>query len=68
MNDISTIKDLVYGNGDNLQGWMLDLALAVPDGANVFSKNNQEWYSSVFCCVVLLRGSNLTLPAIIDQR
>jgi lysophospholipase len=47
MNDFPTIKDLVFGNGDKMHGWLLDLPLATPDGADVFSKNNQEWYDSI---------------------
>ncbi|KAH9993257.1 acyl transferase/acyl hydrolase/lysophospholipase [Russula vinacea] len=47
MNDFPTIKDLVFGNGDNMHGWLLDLPLATPDGADVSSKNNQEWYDSI---------------------
>jgi lysophospholipase len=51
MNDFPTIKDLVYGNGDNFQGWLLNLPLATPDGVNVLSKNNQLWYSSILWSV-----------------
>jgi lysophospholipase len=46
LNDFPTINDLVHGN-DNLTGWMLDLALATPGGANVFSTSNQLWYGSI---------------------
>ena len=42
MNDFPMIKDLVYGNGDNLGGWLLDLALATLDSNNVFLIKNQE--------------------------
>ena len=52
MNDFPTIKDLVYGNGDNLGGWLLDLALATPDGDDVFSIKNQEWFGSLLWSVV----------------
>jgi len=52
MNDFPTIKDLVYGNGDNSAGWLLDLALATPDGDNVLSTKNQQWYGSLLWSVV----------------
>ncbi|KAI0066051.1 phospholipase B [Artomyces pyxidatus] len=52
MNDWPTVKDMVYGNGVNTSGWLLDLALATPDGDNLFSKLNQEWYGSLLWSVV----------------
>ncbi|KAI0295829.1 phospholipase B [Multifurca ochricompacta] len=52
MNDFPTIKDLVYGNGGNLSGWLLDLALATPDGSNIFSDANQHWYGSILWSVI----------------
>src|SRR6266403_4079190 len=51
MNDLPTIKDLVYGNGDNTNGWQLHLPLATPDGENVFSTENQYWYGSILWSV-----------------
>jgi lysophospholipase len=47
MNDFPTIKDLVYGNGDNMHGWLLHFPLTTPDGDNVYSENNQDWYDSI---------------------
>lgn len=52
MNDFPTIKDLVHGNGGNLSGWLLDLALATPDGNAVFSEKNQFFYGSILWSVV----------------
>jgi lysophospholipase len=52
MNDFPTIKDLVYGNGAHLSGWLLHLPLATPDGSDVFSTNNQYWYGSILWSVV----------------
>lgn len=52
MNDFPTIKDLVHGNGGNASGWLLDLALATPDGDNVFSIQNQYWYGSLLWSVI----------------
>ena len=52
MNDFPTIKDLVHGNGANLGGWLLHLALATPDGADLFSTKNQHWYGSLLWSVI----------------
>ncbi|KAI0045904.1 phospholipase B [Auriscalpium vulgare] len=52
MNDFPTVKDMVYGNGGNLSGWKLDLALATPDGDDVFDANNQDWYGSILWSVI----------------
>lgn len=51
MNDFPTIKDLVHGNGGNLSGWLLDIPLATPDGDDVFSVNNQDFYGSLLWSV-----------------
>lgn len=52
MNDFPIPKDLVLGNGHNLHGWLLDLPLANPDGPNVSSKGNQEFYESILGSVL----------------
>lgn len=52
LNDWPTISDLVYGNGGNLNGWLLDLDLATPDGIDVFDSNNQAFYGSVLSSVM----------------
>jgi lysophospholipase len=51
MNDFPTIKDLVYGNGADLGGWLLDLPLATPGGGDLFSTENQDWYGSILTSV-----------------
>lgn len=51
MNDFPTIKDMVYGNGGNLSGWILDLPLASPDGDDVFNEKNQDFYGSILWSV-----------------
>ncbi|KDQ57464.1 hypothetical protein JAAARDRAFT_130109 [Jaapia argillacea MUCL 33604] len=43
-NNWPTITDLVYGNGRDTNGWMLDVPITVPDGFNVFSAKNQIFY------------------------
>jgi lysophospholipase len=52
MNDFPTIPDLVNGNGGNLSGWLLNLPLATPDGDNLFSQLNQDWYGSLLWSVI----------------
>ena len=52
MNDFPTITDLVHGNGGNLSGWLLDLALVTPDGKDTYSKKNQFFYGSILWSVI----------------
>ncbi|THH04642.1 hypothetical protein EW146_g10126 [Bondarzewia mesenterica] len=52
MNSWPTVKDMVFGNGGDEPGWMLDLGLATPDGANVFDDKNQEWYGSLVWSII----------------
>jgi lysophospholipase len=58
MNDFPTIKDLVYGNGGNMSGWLLDLPLFAPDGS-ASSKGNQQWYSSILGSVFAKAGTGM---------
>ncbi|KAJ7123198.1 phospholipase B [Mycena epipterygia] len=51
-NNWPTIKDLVYGNGGSLDGWKLDLPLVSPDGDDVFSTDNQNFYGSILWSVI----------------
>ena len=59
MNDFPTIKDLVYGDGNNTQGWLLNLPLATPDGDNVFSEYNQKWYGSILWSIYAKAGTGM---------
>jgi lysophospholipase len=52
MNEFPTIRDLVYGNGKDLTGWLLDLNLATPDGFNLFNDDNQAFYGSILWSVI----------------
>ncbi|KAL0956276.1 hypothetical protein HGRIS_002434 [Hohenbuehelia grisea] len=52
MNNFPTIKDLVWGNGNDLGGWQLDKSLASPDGLDILSDLNQEYYGSVLWSVM----------------
>jgi lysophospholipase len=58
MNDFPTIKDLVYGNGGNLSGWLLDLPLFAPNGS-VSSKENQLWYRNILESVFAKAGTGM---------
>jgi lysophospholipase len=42
---------MVYGNGGNLTGWLLDLPLATPDGDDLFNDKNQAWFGSLLWSV-----------------
>jgi lysophospholipase len=59
MNNFPTTKDLVHGNGDNMTGWLLDIPFATPDGLDVFSEGNQNWYGSILWSVFAKAGAGL---------
>ncbi|ETW80449.1 hypothetical protein HETIRDRAFT_384983 [Heterobasidion irregulare TC 32-1] len=52
MNDWPTVKDMVFGNGGDKPGWMLDFSLASPDGDDIFDDKNQEWYGSIIWSIM----------------
>ncbi|KAJ3823123.1 phospholipase B [Lentinula raphanica] len=51
-NNFPTLGELVFGNGNNLTGWLLDLAFATPDGDDLFSEYNQYFYGSILWSVM----------------
>ncbi|KAF8650407.1 hypothetical protein AX16_005214 [Volvariella volvacea WC 439] len=51
-NDWPTVPDLVFGNGQDLSGWLLDFPLVTPDGINLFSDDNQAFFGSVLWSVM----------------
>ncbi|KAJ6609839.1 phospholipase B [Mycena sp. CBHHK59/15] len=51
-NNWPTIPDLVYGNGGDLDGWLLDLSFVTPDGDNLFSQDNQYFFGSILWSVI----------------
>ncbi|KAH8119292.1 phospholipase B [Phellopilus nigrolimitatus] len=51
-NDWPKIPDMIFGNGGNLSGWILDLNLATPDGDNLFDEDNQYFFGSLLWSVV----------------
>lgn len=50
-NSWPTVPDMVFGNGGNMSGWLLDLALATPDGDNLFDDLNQDFFGSMLWSV-----------------
>ncbi|KAF8799374.1 phospholipase B [Phlegmacium glaucopus] len=51
-NNMPILKDLVFGNGQNLDGWLLDVPLVTPDGVDIFSQKNQAFYDSILASVI----------------
>ncbi|KAI0063507.1 phospholipase B [Artomyces pyxidatus] len=52
LNNWPNISDLVYGNGNDLTGWKLDLDLAAPNGINILDDDNQAFYGAIIESVV----------------
>jgi lysophospholipase len=52
MNDWPTVQEMVFGNGKDHEGWLLDLNLATPGGINIFSDENQWFYGSLIWSVI----------------
>jgi lysophospholipase len=51
-NDFVTIPDLVYGDGKDRGGWLLDLDLFRPGGFDVFDDDNTRFFQSVTTSVL----------------
>ena len=51
-NDFPLIDDLVFGNGNDLSGWLLDLPFVSPDGDNIISDLNQAFYGSILWSII----------------
>lgn len=45
------MHDLVTGN-DNSSGWLLDIDFVTPDGDDIASVGNEEFYGSVLASVL----------------
>lgn len=51
-NDFPLIDDLVFGNGGNLSGWLLDLPFVTPDGDDILSDLNQAFFGSILYSII----------------
>ena len=51
-NNWPTLSKLVFGDGQGWDGWMLDLPFVTPDGSNIFSDGNQQFFGSVLWSVM----------------
>ncbi|KAF5367448.1 hypothetical protein D9758_003652 [Tetrapyrgos nigripes] len=58
-NDFPGFNDLVFGNGGNLGGWLLDLPFATPDGTDIFSERNQYFFGSILWSVMAKAGTGI---------
>ena len=52
MNNWPKPYDLVLGNDQGLNGWLLDLDLVTPDGINIFSEGNQYFFGSIIWSIM----------------
>lgn len=58
-NDWPKPYEVVFGNGNTLDGWKLDLPFASPDGSNVFSDLNQDFFGSILWSVIAKAQANI---------
>jgi len=52
LNDFATVPDIVYGNGEDRTGWLLDLDLFLPAGFNILDSKNTFFFQSIITSVV----------------
>ncbi|THV07356.1 phospholipase B [Dendrothele bispora CBS 962.96] len=58
-NNFPGFNDLVFGNGNDLGGWLLDLPFATPDGTDIFSEKNQYFFGSLLWSVMAKAGTGI---------
>ncbi|KAG1895501.1 phospholipase B [Suillus fuscotomentosus] len=63
MNDWPSINELVYGNGENLSSWIVDLDLIVPSSPSVSDGKNQEYWGSILASVESKANNGLPTSA-----
>ncbi|KDR75955.1 hypothetical protein GALMADRAFT_226618 [Galerina marginata CBS 339.88] len=51
-NNWPKTDDLVFGDGGDLNGWLLDLPFVTPDGENLLSDKNQAFFGSILWSVI----------------
>ncbi|KAI0313929.1 phospholipase B [Amylostereum chailletii] len=47
LNNWPTVPDMIFGNGNDLSGWLLDLSLPTPGGRNILNRDNRDFYDTV---------------------
>ena len=47
LNDFPVVPDLVWGNGNELNGWLLDLELIAPGGFNILNSDNRDFLDNL---------------------
>lgn len=57
------IPELVFGNGKDLEGWLVDIPLATPDGFNLFSDENQAFFGSILWSVMAKANTGMSVLA-----
>lgn len=60
-NNWPTIQDLVFGDGKDLSGWLLDIPFVTPDGINLFSDKNQAFFGSVLWSVISKAAAGMSV-------
>ena len=58
-NNWPTVDDMIFGNGNDLEGWLLDLDLATPDGDNLFDDENQYFFGSILWSIMAKANTGL---------
>jgi lysophospholipase len=58
-NNWPSIEDLVFGNGQDLSGWLLDLPFATPDGDDILSDLNQAFFGSILWSIIAKDGQGV---------
>lgn len=60
-NDWPNPRDLVYGDGQGLSGWMLDMDLVAPSSISVHDVDNQDYWTSVLDSVSAKAESSMSV-------
>ncbi|KIJ18736.1 hypothetical protein PAXINDRAFT_129113 [Paxillus involutus ATCC 200175] len=58
-NNWPSPSSLVYGDGANLSGWMLDLDLIAPSSIDLNDSDNQEYWGSILASVVAKANTSI---------
>lgn len=50
-NNWPPLEEMVVGDGEGRDGWMLDIPLVTPDGIDILSHNNQVFFDNILASV-----------------